>query len=237
MLTVKHLTKKYKKTIANNNISFSVQNGEVAILAGPNGAGKSTAIKSIAGLLRFEGEIFIDKYPNKTVEAKKRFGYIPEFPTPFDMLTVYEHLEFVGRAYRLTDWQSRADKLLERMELTDKAKKLGKELSKGMQQKLSICCALLPQPGVVMFDEPFIGLDPHAIKELKEMILEMRANGTSVLISTHMLDSVNELWDKCLIMKDGVIVAERSKTEIESTGENLEDLFFKITENKTSAEV
>ncbi len=78
----------------------------------------------------------------------------------YDSLTVYEHLEFIGRAYGVKDWKQRADQLLERMELSDKVKKLGKELSKGMQQKVSICCALLPRPQVVLFDEPFVGLDP-----------------------------------------------------------------------------
>lgn len=236
MLTVNHLTKQYKKVRANNNLSFVVNDGEVAILVGPNGAGKSTAIKSIAGLLRFQGEIFIDRFPNKSVDAKRLFGYIPEIPAPFDMLTVYEHLEFIARAYKVDNWQEKADALLERMELDDKAKKLGKELSKGMQQKLSICCALLPEPKVILFDEPFVGLDPHAIKELKEMIAELKQKGCSVVISTHMLDSVSELWDKCLIMMNGEIAAVRTKEEIQRTGEDLENLFFSITERKKNTD-
>ena len=232
MLVVQHLTKTYKKLKANDNLSFTVADGEIAVLAGPNGAGKSTVIKSIAGLLRYQGEIFINGHPNKSVEAKREFGYIPEFPTPFDLLTVREHMEFIARAYSVSDWEHKTDALLERMELTDKEKKLGKELSKGMQQKLSVCCALLPEPKVVMFDEPFIGLDPHGIKELKSMITEMRAKGCSILISTHMLDSVAEFWDKCFIMVNGQIAAVRTRSDVESTGEKLEDLFFEITEGK-----
>ena len=116
------------------------------------------------------------------------------------------------------------------MELADKGKKLGKELSKGMQQKLSICCALLPSPKAVLFDEPLVGLDPHAIKELKDMIRELKEAGSAVLISTHMLDSVDEFWDKVLIMMNGRIAAMRTRTEIEQNGENLEQLFFSITE-------
>lgn len=119
---------------------------------------------------------------------------------------------------------------MERMELADKSKKLGKELSKGMQQKLSICCALLPSPKVVLFDEPLVGLDPHAIKELKDMIRELKGMGSAVLISTHMLDSVEEFWDKVLIMMKGRIAAVRTRLEIEQNGENLEQLFFSITE-------
>lgn len=145
MLSVNYLTKKYKNVKANDNLNFVVNDGEIGVLVGPNGAGKSTAIKSIAGLLRFQGEIYIDGFKNKTVEAKRRFGYIPEIPAPFDLLTVKEHLEFVGRAYGVENWEEKSEILLKRMELDDKEKKLGKELSKGMQQKLSICCALLPR--------------------------------------------------------------------------------------------
>ena len=230
MLTVNDLTKRYRNVVANDHLSFTVDPGEITVLVGPNGAGKSTAIKCIAGLLRFEGEVLVGGHPNKTVEAKRQFGYIPELPALFETLTVAEHMEFIGRAYQVPDWQQQADRLLERMEMDDKKDKLGKELSKGMQQKLSICCALLPRPKAVMFDEPFIGLDPHAIKELKTMILEMREEGSAVLISTHMLDSVDEFWDKVLIMMDGRIAAVRTRAEIQQTGENLEQLFFSITE-------
>lgn len=230
MLNVTNLTKRYRKVVANDHLTFTVDPGEITVLVGPNGAGKSTAIKCIAGLLRFEGEVSVGGYPNKTVEAKRQFGYIPEMPALFETLTVAEHLEFIGRAYQVADWRERADELLTRMEMDDKKDKLGKELSKGMQQKLSICCALLPRPKAVMFDEPLIGLDPHAIKELKTMILEMKAEGCAVLISTHMLDSVDEFWDKVLIMMDGRIAAVRTRAEIGQTGENLEQLFFSITE-------
>ena len=235
MLYVSNLTKNYKKLLANDNLTFQANDGEVTLLVGPNGAGKSTAIKCIAGLLRFQGEIFINQYPNKTTEAKRAFGYIPEIPAPFETLTIYEHMEFVARAYRVENWQERADMLLTRMELDYKKKKLGKELSKGMQQKLSICCALLPNPKVVLFDEPLVGLDPHAIKELKNIIMEMKEQGCAILISTHMLDSVSEFWDKTLIMMNGKIVASRTRKEIEETGENLEQLFFSITEHAPQA--
>ncbi|HHV32260.1 ABC transporter ATP-binding protein [Caproiciproducens sp. LBM24188] len=230
MLEVINLTKKYQKTLANDNLNFRVEPGEIAVLIGPNGAGKSTAIKCIAGLLRFNGIITVCGYPNKSVEAKRCFGYIPELPAPIETLTVEEHLEFIGRAYRVENWKEKADALLERMELDDKRQKLGKELSKGMQQKLSICCALLPEPKVVLLDEPLVGLDPHAIKELKTIIMELKARGCSVLVSTHMLDSVSEFWDKALIMMNGKIAAIRTRAEIEQSGEDLEQLFFSITE-------
>ena len=235
MINVSHLTKKYYRFIANNNLSFIVQDGEIAVLAGPNGAGKSTAIKCIAGLLRFEGEIEIAGYSNKSIEAKRILGYVPEIPAPFELLTVWEHMEFIARAYRLEHWQERAEMLIRRMELDDKRDKMGKELSKGMQQKISICCALLIEPKVILFDEPFVGLDPHAIKELKAMLFELKAKGVTVIISTHMLETVEEFWDKILIMMNGRIEAERERRFVEQSGENLEELFFKITEKQSAA--
>lgn len=234
MLSVSRLTKSYRKNLANQDIDFVVEPGEITVLLGPNGAGKSTTIKCIAGLLRFQGEIWICGYPNKSVEAKRELGYIPEIPAPFEMLTVEEHLEFIARAYRLNNWKEEAESLLQRLELEDKRNKLGKELSKGMQQKLSICCALLPNPKVLLFDEPFVGLDPHAIKELKMIIQERKWQGASILISTHMLDSVDEFWDKTLIMVNGHVAAVRSRQEVEASGENLSDLFFSITERPKS---
>ncbi|MFR1805073.1 MAG: ABC transporter ATP-binding protein, partial [Faecalispora jeddahensis] len=203
MLTVSNLTKRYDSLLANDDVSFEVQPGEIAVLMGPNGAGKSTPIKCIAGLLRFHGSILVCGVPNKKAEARRVFGYVPELPALFPLLTVWEHVEFISRAYQLQDWRERAEALLDRMELTDKKEKLGQELSKGMQQKLSLCCALLPQPKVIMLDEPLVGLDPHAIKELKTMLTELRDQGCAVLVSTHKLDSVAEFWDKALIMKSG----------------------------------
>ena len=230
MINVSHLTKKYNRFVANDNMSFIVNDGEIAVLAGPNGAGKSTAIKCIAGLLRFSGEIEICGHNNKSMEAKQILGYVPEIPAPFELLTVWEHMEFIARAYRLQNWQERAEMLVRRMELHDKKAKMGKELSKGMQQKISICCALLIEPKAVLFDEPFVGLDPHAIKELKAMLNELKAKGVTIIISTHMLDSVEEFWDRLLIMMRGRIEAERERKAVEKSGENLEELFFKITE-------
>ncbi|HMM30938.1 MAG TPA: ABC transporter ATP-binding protein [Clostridia bacterium] len=236
MLKTEGLTKKYGSLKANDDICFEVAAGEIAVLLGPNGAGKSTAIKAIAGLLRFQGKIEIGGYPNKSVQAKRLLGYIPEIPTAYDLLTIDEHMQFIARAYSLGDgWENRAQELLNRLELADKTKKLGKELSKGMQQKLSICCALLSEPKLLLVDEPMVGLDPHAIKELKKILLEERAKGTAILISTHLLDSVEDLWDKTFILMDGKIAVTRTKAELMNTGESLEQLFFEITEKKDEA--
>lgn len=228
MLCVNNVTKKYGKVVANNSVSFEIADGEIAVLLGPNGAGKSTIIKCICGLLRFEGEITLAGFNNKSLDAKRLLGYVPEMPAVYDLLTVREHLEFMLRSYKLED-DGTADRLLERFELLDKRDKLGKELSKGMQQKLSICCALVHKPSVIIFDEPMVGLDPHAIKQLKEIFVELRNSGASVLISTHMLDSVESYWDKAYIMKNGEFCAEKSAQDTD--GKSLEDLFFELTES------
>ena len=230
MISVQEVTKKYGKVVANNHLEFDVENGSVTILLGSNGAGKSTIIKSIIGFLRYEGKILIDGMDNKSVQAKKHIGYIPEIPSLYRNLTVDEHLEFIARAYRLTDYTVYKEELLERFELADKRKKFGDELSKGMQQKLSICCGLLPKPQNIMMDEPMIGLDPHAIKEVKLLLSQLKEEGCSILVSTHMIDSVDMLWDHTLIMQQGAIVANIKRDELEQSKESLEDIFFQITE-------
>ena len=229
MLTVSNVTKKYGNYCANNNLSFTINDGEIGILLGPNGAGKSTIIKSISGLLRYSGKIEINGLGNRSLEAKRMLGYIPEMPALYDTLTVREHMEFIRRAYKV-DNLSRVDELLERFELKDKEKKMGKELSKGMQQKVSICCALVHDPSVVIFDEPMVGLDPHAIKELKQVFVELKEAGKTVLISTHMIDTIEDYWDVAHIMMHGQIAATKHNSPDSSTDKSLDELFFEITE-------
>ena len=230
MLNVTNVSKRYDNTTAVDNISFYVNDGEIAVLLGPNGAGKSTSIKCVVGLLKYKGEIEICGYINKSLEAKKLFAYVPETPSMYDMLTVYEHLEFIAGAYKIKDYKEKVEVLLERFELADKKDKLGKELSKGMQQKVSICCALLTEPKVILFDEPMVGLDPKAIKELNIVFLELKQTGCSIVISTHIINSVEDIWDRALIMKDGRIVMSRTKQELLDRNESLEEMFFHVTE-------
>ena len=233
MLNIENVSKRYGKTLANDGVSFAVAGGELAVLLGPNGAGKSTLIKCVAGLLRFEGNIQICGHGNKSLEAKRALGYIPEMPAVYDLLTVSEHLEFMRRAWRMED-DGCGEALLKRFEMWDKRDKLGKELSKGMQQKLSICCQLVHRPKVIIFDEPLVGLDPHAIKELKEMFGELRKDGAALLISTHMIDSVEDYWDAAYIMMHGRLAA--TKRQGDGGERSLEELFFAITEGGEAAE-
>lgn len=232
MLEVSNLNKKYGQFHAAKDINFTVKKGELAVLVGPNGAGKSTTLKAIAGLLRYEGEIKVCGKLNKSVDGRKFLGYVPELPALFPLLSVDEHIHFMAKAYGLTDYKEKAEELLRIFDLIDKRDKLGQELSKGMQQKVSICCALITNPQVILFDEPMIGLDPKAIKELKQMLSALRDAGASLLISTHLLDSMDGLWDRILIMKDGEIVLSKSKDEFQDCNESLEDIFFEVTEDK-----
>lgn len=236
MIKVEGVTKKFHKVIANDNLDFQVDDGSISVLLGPNGAGKSTIIKSIIGFLKYEGKITIDGYDNKSVQAKREIAYIPEIPSLYRNLTVEEHMEFIARAYRLKDYKPYKMELLERFELVDKMNKFGDELSKGMQQKLSICCGLLPKPQNVLMDEPMIGLDPHAIKEVKLIMQELKSQGCSILVSTHMIDSVDTLWDQTLIMKSGKIAANLLKSQMHQSKESLEEIFFRITEGGESCE-
>ncbi|KAB1439944.1 ABC transporter ATP-binding protein [Candidatus Galacturonibacter soehngenii] len=227
MLEIKNLTKKYGKMLAVEDVSFTIPDGQVGILLGPNGAGKSTIIKSIAGLLKFQGTVLIQQIPSREIDAKKIFAYVPEMPAMFEALTVREHLEYICKAYDVSDSEHYMEELLERFELTDKQDKLGNELSKGMMQKVSICCALMIKPKVILFDEPMVGLDPKAIKELKETIQELKNNNITVLVSTHMLDMVKDLWDIMFIMNKGKIVGEYLKKD--TNDKDIDDIFFEIT--------
>ena len=228
MLEIQELSKSYGKHLAVDKVSFFVPDGQVGILLGPNGAGKSTIIKSIAGLLRYQGRIGIQGMSSRSLEAKKIFGYVPEIPAMFDALTVREHVEYIRKAYSSTITDEEVQTLFERFELADKQDKLGNELSKGMMQKVSICCALAIKPRVILLDEPMVGLDPQAIKELKKVVLELRDQGVTVLISTHMIDSVEDYWDVANIMMNGRFAA--TKLNDGGEGQSLEDLFFQITE-------
>lgn len=238
ILAVSHLSKKYEKQNAVQDISFELAGGEVVGLLGPNGAGKSTTMKCIVGLLRkTAGEITIGGHDHLSVEAKRLFSYIPETPYVYDLLTIWEHMQFIAQAYNARDWKPKALELLELYELEDKQKKLGRDLSKGMRQKLSICCALLPDPQLLFFDEPMIGLDPKAIKNTKNLFKTLKDQGKTILVSTHLIEGVESIADRIMIMKDGQIIGNDSianlKLQAESgSGLSLEDLFLELTKDE-----
>ncbi|MBR5975656.1 MAG: ABC transporter ATP-binding protein [Clostridiales bacterium] len=237
MLRVKKLTKKFGKKYANEDVNLSLDEGEIGVLLGPNGAGKSTTMKCILGLLSFEGEVTVGGNPVRSVEAKKMLGYVPETPALYPMLTVREHFEFIIRAYHLNAEKTKeyAIELAERFRLTEVMDYYCKDLSKGMQQKVSIICALLPHPKILLLDEPMMGLDPHAIKELRVMISELSEEGVAILISTHLISTVEGIWNKAYIMRKGQILSCHKKEEMVGVwAESLERIFFAETESYDS---
>ncbi|WP_114750223.1 ABC transporter ATP-binding protein [Pleomorphovibrio marinus] len=238
MLEVNGLVKLYGKQKAVDEINFSLEGGEVVGLLGPNGAGKSTTMKCIVGLLRkTKGEISIGGQDHLSTAAKKLFSYIPETPSVYDLLTVEEHLQFIAQAYSVKEWKPRAEELMLTYDLLDKRKKLGRDLSKGMRQKVSICCALLSDPQVLFFDEPMIGLDPKAIRNTKRIFRELKDKGKTILVSTHLIESVEIIADRIMIMKDGKIIGNDSLGNLKAafkTGDQitLEDLFLELTKDE-----
>lgn len=235
-LSVQQVTKRFGKFTALDDVSLMVQPGEIVGLLGPNGAGKSTLMKCIAGLLRpSAGEIHIGPAPARSSEANGLLGYIPEVPAVYDLLTPWEHMQYTALAYDLKDWKQAATDILERFDLGAMRNTLAGELSKGMRQKVLIACALLHKPFLYLFDEPTVGLDPQAQRELTDEMRRLRAGGSAVLVSTHILAQIERLADRAVILNHGRIVAAGSLDELRMTynlptTSALEDVFLQITE-------
>jgi ABC-2 type transport system ATP-binding protein len=238
MIQVRGLTKVYKKVTAVNDLSFTINDGEIFGLVGPNGAGKTTTLKCLCGVaLPTEGLIMIDDYNllENEQEAKRLLAFVPETPNPYEILTVYEHMKFISLLYSVPDPDGRIEELLDLFELSQKRDDLVNSLSKGMKQKLTICCALVHDPKILLLDEPLIGIDPRGARTLKDVLLERAAQGKTVLISPHMLYLVEELCNKILIIDHGKKIAEGTlqeirKTALASSDASLEEVFLKITE-------
>ena len=227
MLHIENVSKRYGKTLANDGVSFAVESGELAVLLGPNGAGKSTLIKCIAGLLRFEGNIEICGHGNKTLEAKRALGYIPEMRRCTTFSPFLNTWNSCAAPYRMDD-DGYGEALLQRFEMWDKRDKLGKELSKGMQQKLSICCQLVHRPKVIIFDEPLVGLDPprHQGTEGDVRRAARRRRGAA---HQHAHDRQRGgFLDVAHIMMHGRLAAV--KRQGDGNERSLEEMFFSITE-------
>ncbi len=206
MIEIKDLCKNYGKGFK-LEVSTEFANGKIHVLAGKNGAGKSTLLKCIAGLEEYTGSILICGYPNKSIEGKSKIAYCPEVPEVMDYISVYEHIKFISFAYDVINWEEKADDLIRIFNLESYKNKLGRELSKGTKQKVSICNALIRSDALIILDEPFVGLDPFSIQELKKCILKkIEQDNCTFILSTHVLESVNDLWDTVYIMNNGRIV-------------------------------
>lgn len=227
MIELNDVTKWYGDLKAVDHVSIVANSSEITVLLGPNGAGKSTTIKSITGLLKYEGKIKICGFDNKSIEAKQCFGYIPETPILYDLLTVQEHIDFIANAYKIADYKKLAKMYLEKFDLYEKRNSITKNLSKGMKQKVSMILALIIQPKALLIDEPMVGLDPSSIEDVLRLLEQLKNEGVAILISTHIIDVIDKLWDHAYIMDKGKIVQDVHRCEL---GEkNLKTIFFEST--------
>lgn len=234
MLAVQNLSKKFGKHMAVNQLDFFLHSGEVVGLLGPNGAGKSTLIKCIVGLLRpTEGEIRINGHSRGSRTARQTSAYVPEIPQLYDMLSVWQHLQFITGAYEVKHWEQKAEMLLKMFEIWDKKDEFTKTLSKGMRQKLSLCCGVISNAQMLFLDEPMVGLDPKAIKNLKNLIHQLKDEGKTLFISTHLLDPIETVCDRVIVLKQGKMIAQGSLEELRhQLGEEnatLEEVYLEVT--------
>lgn len=246
MLELQDFSKSYKGAVAVQGLSFQVGPGEVLALVGPNGAGKTTTMRCISGIIPpSAGRITVAGFDvqRQPVEAKGRLAYVPDDPKLFDALTVDEHLDFAASAYRVEDWRAKAESLLARFELTEHRRKAAIELSRGMRQKVAICCAYLHDPAVVMLDEPLTGLDPRGIRTIKDTIVERAAAGAAVIISSHLLQLVEDLCTTLLILHRGrrvffgdLVQARQQFGAGDGADASLEEVFFRATEDRAPAD-
>jgi ABC-2 type transport system ATP-binding protein len=231
-LTVEGLVKGFGQVMAVDRLSITVHPGEILALLGPNGAGKTTTLLCLAGLLRPEAGTIAWEGRRLGVERTRLMALIPETPEVYEMLTVWEHLVFVARSCRVdASWPARAERLLERFDLTDKRDTLGDGLSKGMRQKLLIACAVLARTPVLLLDEPMIGLDPKGQRELRDLLVEIRGEGGAIVVSTHLLEYIDTLCDRVVILDKGRAVLSGDLDEIrqQRDNRNLEDIFLEVT--------
>ena len=240
MIAVEDYHKTYRETVAVEGLTFEVEAGSILGLVGPNGAGKTTTLRAIAGIIRpTRGRLSVAghdvvKHP---VEAKRELAYVPDDPKLFDALTVWEHFEFIAAAYRVAGFEEKAAALLKRFDLTEKRNTITQELSRGMRQKVAIGCAYFHDPKAILCDEPLTGLDPRAIRTMKDSVKEAAENGAAVIISSHLLSLVEDLCSHLLILDHGKSLfcgpleeARRQFPDL-SDDASLEEVFFRATES------
>ncbi len=236
MLKINHLTKTYRGgKPAVCNLSIHVEAGDIYGFIGHNGAGKTTTLKCVAGIIDFEdGEIFIDGHSqiDEPVLCKSQIAYIPDNPDIYEYLTGTQYLNFISDIYGVSK-KERIGLIGKYASLFGIASKLGDPISSyshGMKQKLVIIAALVHSPKLLILDEPFVGLDPKAALDLKNIMRELCKNGCAIFFSTHVLDVAEKLCNKIAIIKNGSLVAS-GKTEELTKNESLESVFMEVVEN------
>jgi len=243
MIDVLDFHKSYGDTVAVDGLTFKAEPGQILGLLGPNGAGKTTTMRAIAGIIPpTRGQLRVAGFDvvQQPVDAKRNLAYVPDDPKLFEALTIAEHLRFIAAAYDVRDWQSRAKPLLEQFELADKTEKLAQELSRGMRQKVAICCAYLHEPRAILVDEPLTGLDPRGIRTMTQSLRNRAAGGAAVVISSHLLALVEDLCTHLLILHHGrrlfvgPVDEARAAFAAIDADQSLENVFFRATEGATA---
>ena len=243
MIEVKNVTKRYGNTVAVDDISFTINEGEIVGLLGPNGAGKSTTMNILTGYIeQSEGEVIIDGYNmlKKPQKAKKEIGYMPEGVPLYTDLTVKEFVTYMAEIKKVNkkEKKEKVEKIIEETGLKDVEKKLIKNISRGYKQRVSMAGALVGDPKIIILDEPTVGLDPKQITEIRSLIKKLGEKHT-VILSSHILTEVSQICNKVIIINKGKIVAVDTPENLENKVSNnnctyvtVEDTKNKINEMK-----
>nr|WP_088069070.1 ABC transporter ATP-binding protein [Gottfriedia luciferensis] len=236
VLCLKDLKKVYGPKIVLKGIDLVVNRGQIIGYIGPNGAGKSTTIKILLGLEgEYSGqvEIFGDEISDKNIEYKKRIGYVPEIAELYDNLTAREYLTFVGELYGMdfTDADEKARKLMKVFGLEEVYLSRIASFSKGMRQKVLIISSLIHNPDLLFLDEPLSGLDANSVMIVKEILAVLAANGKTIFYSSHIMDVVEKISHRIILINDGRIVADGSFEELKEQNKegSLEQIFNQLT--------
>lgn len=235
MLQIEHLTKTYGEKKAVDDLSLHILPGEIYGFIGHNGAGKTTTLKSVAGILRFDaGEIRIAGTSIRTdpLACKRKLAYIPDNPDLYDYMTGIQYLNFIANIFGVSaaDRQVRIRELAERFELTNDLAQPIAAYSHGMKQKLAIISALIHQPRLLIMDEPFVGLDPKAAHELKQIMRRLCDTGSAIFFSTHVLEVAEKLCDKVAIIKGGRLIVSGTMEEVKGQ-DSLEEVFLELEDD------
>ena len=235
MIEIQGLRKLYDDYLAVDDMSFTLRQGQICGLVGPNGAGKTTTLRCMAGLIRAtEGRLKVASCDVSAdqLELKKRLAYVPDDPPLFDDLTVGQHMDFIGRLYHVENHRNKANELLAQFDLTDKIDAGATTLSRGMRQKLAVCCAYLFDPDVLLLDEPLTGLDPPGIRTLLGSVQDRAARGATVIISSHLLAMIDDVVTHLLVMQTGRLQYFGAAKELRSqypAAKTLEEAYFAAT--------
>ena len=232
MLEIRNLTKSYDDKKAVDDLSLHIMPGEIYGFIGHNGAGKTTTLKSIAGILQFDsGDILIDGLSIKDdpIACKERMAYIPDNPDLYEFMTGIKYLNFIADIYKVSaeDRAARIREYADVFGLTDDLAQPIASYSHGMKQKLALISAWIHQPRLILMDEPFVGLDPKASFDLKNMMRKVCDNGGAIFFSTHVLDVAEKLCDKVAIIKQGVLIRSGTMEEVKGD-DSLEEVFLEL---------